>query len=361
MYYKLLFFAAMFILNAPAGHAQSIMDGTRMSGQFFVTYEYAENNGIQSNQFGLERGYITIRKSITDRVGIRFTQDVTIDQEGDGEGDIELRVKYAFVHYSFDDAGFLSEPVVEFGVVRRPWTDFEQTVNDYRMQNSMMLDAERIAPSADYGLTFSALLGPRLDNPSDYNLNSGTAGMYGSVSFGLYNGAGYAELEKNANKLIEGRLTLRPFWNRLPGLQLTYAGAIGKGNIPSSPDFTMHVGYISFNSKKAILAFQRYYGTGDVQARRLTPSGAALPMAGYSGFTEIMLFKNWPISLVNRYDVITDRRNDRIIKERGLAGVAWKFKNGSKIMLDYDQEKLSPVPGARIISNKWEVATEIRF
>jgi hypothetical protein len=341
-------------------HAQSILDGTRISGVFFVTYQYQESNGIKSSEFGLERGYINIRKNINDRVGIRFTQDVTIDQEGDGEGDIELRIKYALVNYRFDDYGIFTSPQAEFGVIRRPWTDFEQTVNDYRMQNSMMLDLERIAPSADYGIALSALLGPRLENPEDYNLNSGTAGKYGSIIMGLYNGAGYAELEKNINKHVEGRFTYRPFWDRLPGLQLTYAGAYGKGNIPSSPDFYMHVGYLSFNSKKIIVAFQRYIGNGDVQARRLTETGQGLPMHGYNSFIEWMPFK-FPLSIVNRYDVIYDRRDDRMIKERGIVGVAWRFANGSKIMVDYDRESLSPVPGAKVVNGRWEIATEIRF
>lgn len=346
-----------FVVSASS---QSLLDGTRIDGVFFVTYQYKESNSIESSEFGLERGYINIRKSINDRVGIRFTQDVTIDQEGDGEGDIELRLKYALVSYRFDDYGILTAPLAEFGVIRRPWTDFEQTINDYRMQNNMMLDAERIAPSADYGIAFSALLGPRLKNPEDYNLNRGTAGKYGSLIFGLYNGAGYAELEKNTNKLVEGRFTIRPFWDRLPGLQLTYAGAYGKGNIPSSPDFYMHVGYLSYNSNKIIVAFQRYLGNGDVQARRLTETGEALPMHGYNNFVEWIPFKI-PLSIVNRYDVILDRRNDRIIHERGVLGLAWRFSNGSKIMIDYDRDVISPVPGAKVVNNRWEIASEIRF
>lgn len=343
-----------------SAHAQSVLDGTRISGVFFVTYQYEESNDVKSSEFGLERGYINIRKNLNNRIAIRFTQDVTIDQEGDGEGDIELRIKYALVSYRFDDFGILTTPLVEFGVIRRPWTDFEQTVNDYRMQNPMMLDAFRIAPSADYGFAFSALIGPRLENSGNYNLNSGTAGKYGSLTFGLYNGAGYAELEKNTNKHIEGRITFRPFWDRLPGLQLTYSGAYGKGNIPSSPDFHMHVGYVSYNSKKIIVAFQRYVGNGDVQARLLTQTGEALPMHGYNNFIEWMPFK-FPLSIVNRYDVILDRRDDRIIKERGVLGVAWRFSDGSKIMIDYDRDTLSPIPGAKVVNNRWEIATEIRF
>lgn len=353
--------AAMILLVlAGKTRAQSVFDGIRFSGQFFMTYEYTESNGNRSNAFGLERGYITFRKNIGDNVGIRFTQDVTIDQEGDGEGDIELRLKYAFVHYNFADYGLLHSPMFEFGVVRRPWTDFEQGINDYRMQGSMFLDRERIAPSADYGLIVSAMLGPTLENARDHNLSSSTAGRYGSFALGVFNGGGYAELEKNNNKVVEGRLSLRPFWQMAPGIQISYATAYGRGNSPSEPTFEKHLIYLSYSSKKLVSAVQYYHGIGDVLARRLDQFGDGLPMNGYSGFSEIMPFQ-FPLSLVARYDVLNNRDADQLIKRRGLAGVAWRFSNGSKIMIDFERDTTYPLIGQEVVRNSWEIATEIRF
>lgn len=104
----------------------SFWDDLRFSGVLFLTNEtiygpIGANNEIDYfNEFRLERGYITFRKKINDRVGVRFTQDITLDREGDGEGDIELRLKYAFVHYAADDKGFFHKPVVSIGVVPRP-------------------------------------------------------------------------------------------------------------------------------------------------------------------------------------------------------------------------------------------------
>lgn len=359
---KFIFTVSMTVLGllfTTSGFTQSILDGVHFSGQLFLTYEIVDSPQSTFNEFRLERGYITFRKSISDRVGVRFTQDVTIDQEGDGEGDIELRLKYAFVHYRLNDIAFFHKPVVEFGVVRRPWIDFEQKINDYRMQGSMYLDREKISRSADYGITISTLLGPQIENASDYNLDKGYAGRYGSMSFGVYNGGGYAALEKNANKLVEGRLTLRPFWESLPGLQLTYAGSYGEGNSALSPDFWKHLGYISYSSKKLVVGAQGYYGVGDVLGGRLDSRNLALPMNGFSIFTEIMPFKI-PLSLVNRFETLNNRQTNSLIKHRGWAGVAWRFKNGSIIMLDFEREANYPA-GTAIYTNRWEVATEIRF
>lgn len=350
----------MLLLTASKASSQSLFDGIHFSGQFFLTYEWVDEAGNHHNEFRLERGYITFRKNISPKIGIRFTQDVTIDQEGDGEGDIELRLKYAFVHYNFEDWGIFRDPVIEFGVVRRPWTDFEQRVNDYRMQGSMFLDREKIAPSADYGVTVAGNLGPRLENATELNLDRSTSGRYGSFAFGIYNGGGYAELEKNSNKLIEGRVTFRPFWNSLPGLQISYAGARGKGNLPESPAFEMHLGYLSFSSTYAVIATQYYYGTGDVLGRRLDARGSGLPMDGYSAFAEVMPFK-FPLSLVVRGDILNDRLRNSMLRKRGLAGLAWKFENGSKIMIDLEREESFPVPGMKRSTNRWELATEIRF
>jgi hypothetical protein len=349
----------MGLLFTLTGFSQSIFDGVQFSGQLFLTYEVAETPQSTFNEFRLERGYITFRKSISDRVGVRFTQDITIDQEGDGEGDIELRLKYAFVHYTANNVGVFHSPVIEFGVVRRPWTDFEQRINDYRMQGSMYLDREKISRSADYGVTVSTLLGPILENYSELNLDKSYAGKFGSLALGVYNGGGYAALERNNNKLVEGRLTVRPLWELIPGLQLTYAGSYGKGNAAMSPDFWKHLGYVSYSSRKLVVAAQGYHGVGDLLGGRLDSRNQALPMNGFSVFSEIMPF-SVPLSLVTRFETLNNRQTDSLIKQRGLAGVAWRFKNGSIIMLDFEREA-NYTASVASFTNRWEIATEIRF
>lgn len=337
----------------------SFWDNLRFSGVLFLTYEYLQTPDERFNEFGLERGYITFRKQINPNVGVRFTQDITRDMEGDGEGDIELRLKYAFVHYNASDVGFFKNPLIEIGVVRRPWTDYEQSINDYRMQSSMFLDREKISTSADFGITVSTLFGEPLPNARELNIDTRYAGKYGSATFGVYNGGGYAALEKNTNKVVEGRVSFRPFWEKLPGLEVTYSGSYGKGNIPEMPDFWKNVAMVSYTSPKVVFATHGYYGKGDLLARRLYNNMNSIPMQGYSVFTEIMPFRV-PISLVGRYEYLEDRNFGNMLVERGIVGLAWRFSNGSKVMLDYEAEFNNRIHPTGYL-NRWEIATEVRF
>ncbi len=165
------FFLCLFLLPAISTAQQSLSD-VGFSGQFFFSYEHDVFEDSYSNEFTIKRGYITFRKDLSDQFEIRFTQDITIDQQGDGLGDIELRLKYALVKYSMDDFGIFTSPNIEAGVVHRPWINFEQDVNDYRAQKSMFLDQNNILSSADYGLQFASGLGPELDNDKQRGLES---------------------------------------------------------------------------------------------------------------------------------------------------------------------------------------------
>lgn len=337
----------------------SFLQSIDFSGQLFLSYDWEYNIDETVNEFKLKRGYITFRKDISERVLVRFTQDVTVDQEGDGEGDIELRLKYAFVQVKSNDLGFFTSPSAEFGVVRRPWIDFEQGINDYRLQGPMFFDRDRIAVSADYGITFISLLGGQMDEEYQQNVSNNYPGRYGSLSFGLYNGAGYSALEKNENKLVEGRLTLRLFPDRLPGFQFSTAASYGKGNIPESPDFWMYSNVLSYESPRLVATAQGYRGRGDLGGSILDESGRALPLNGYSFFTELKPF-TFPISLIGRYDHLNEHQSGDWFRKRYIAGIVWRFSNGSKIIVDIDREFRRTDTG-RMRFTRYEIGTEIRF
>lgn len=72
------------------------------------------------------------------------------------------------------------------GVVHRPWIDFDQKINDYRLQESMFLDQNGIVGSADYGVTFSSLLGGEIDEEYQEEVQSSYPGRYGNLSLGVY-------------------------------------------------------------------------------------------------------------------------------------------------------------------------------
>lgn len=337
----------------------SFLESFDFSGLFFLSYDWEYNIDETVNEFKIKRGYITFRKNISDRVQVRFTQDVTVDMEGDGEGDIELRLKYAFVQIKGNDMGLFTSPAVELGVVRRPWIDFEQKINDYRLQGPMFFDRDRIAVSADYGITFMSLLGGEINGQYQEKVSSDHPGRYGSLSFGLYNGGGYSQLEKNENKLAEGRLSLRLFPERLPGLQISTTAAYGKGNLPGSPDFWMYSNILSYQSPHLIATAQGYRGKGDLRGSTLDDRGNALPLNGYSFFTELKPF-SFPISLIGRYDQLNEQQTGDWYRWRYITGIVWRFENGSKIIFDIDREFRNTDSG-RVRFTRYEIGTEIRF
>lgn len=337
--------------------AQQTPNDLGFSGQFFFSYERLFKDQAVNNEFSIKRGYITFQKELSPRTQIRFTQDVSVDQQGDGIGDIELRLKYALINVQADDWGIFTSPEAEFGVVRRPWIDFEQKINDYRAQGSMFLDETGILSSADYGVTFSALLGGEMDEEYQEKIHSSFAGRYGSVSMGIYNGGGYSALEENNNKLVEGRLSIRPMPEKLPGFQTSFIGSAGKGNIPESPDFWLTSGAVSYESEKWVSLLQGFTGTGDASGQFVNPLLEAIDLKGWSLFTELKPFQ-FPVSITFRADELVNRTSGSWEQRQGVAGVAYRFENGSKIIVDINRtwENSTSTEFTRL-----EIITEVRF
>ena len=105
----------------------SFLNDIKISGQWFLAYITENENDKSHDEFILKRGYLTIEKSLTDNFSVRITQDVAVDREGDGEGDIEIRLKYGYLKYKQKQLLFFTDAFVEFGVVHRPWLDFERS------------------------------------------------------------------------------------------------------------------------------------------------------------------------------------------------------------------------------------------
>lgn len=355
-----IFVLGLLLLSFPANSfAQESLSEIGFSGQFFFSYEHDVFEDGYTNEFTIKRGYITFRKDLSDRFEIRFTQDITIDQQGDGEGDIELRLKYALLKYSMDDYWIFTSPNIEIGVVHRPWTNFEQDVNDYRSQKSMFLDQNDILSSADYGIQLAAILGPELDKDKQQGLES-PPGRYGSIAIGIYNGGGYSALEFNNNKLIEGSLSLRPFPDRLPGIQTSLFGTYGKGNIPVSPDFHLLGSALTYESERANIVLQGFRGTGDGSGQFVEPATfSSYNLEGWSAFTEIQPF-DFPINVTLRYDELYNRDLNRLSVQQWITGFAYVFSNRSKIILDVSRQNVDAIFDT-VMFTRYEVVTEIRF
>jgi hypothetical protein len=356
-YYLFILLIVLFPLYI---NAQQSFDNVDFSGRFFLSYEHDVYNEMSTQQFAIKRGYITFRSDLNNRFRVRFTQDVTIDQSGDGTGDIELRLKYALLEYQMKSYGFLHAPAVEAGVVHRPWIDFEQDINDYRAQKSMFLDQNDIIASADYGIQFSAGLGEPIQNAGAKGLRTNSS-RYGSFALGVYNGGGYSNLERNSNKLIEGRITLRPLPYRLEGLQTSFLGVLGKGNIPEAPDFRLAAAALTYESNMANIMLQGFTGLGDGEGRFINQETLEPQrIEGWSVFSELKPEFTDPIRFTIRYDEFYNYELNQLMRRQWVGGLAYVFRSGSKIIVDVSREN-NALPDNNISFTRIELVGEIRF
>lgn len=336
--------------------AQNNVGNFRIDGVMFLSFEHDMTGDSFHNQFTIKRGYVNFRHKLNERVNARITQDVTIDEEGDGLGDIELRLKYAFVEYEIPEFSIFNEPVISGGVTSRPWISFEQEVNDYRSQKSMFLDQNDFLPSADYGIVFESGLGESLDEPGLTSNDS----RYGSFAIGVYNGGGYSSIEVNNNKVVEGRLSLRPAAEFLPGFQVTGFGAIGKGNSIHSPDFNIYGAGLTYESQRFNAVLQGFQSTDDIRFEDVVSPNHPYDFQGWSVFGEVQPIKKYRVFLTGRTEQMAEQNVSRWIVKESVVGIAYVFENRSKIMLDYSHRESRAVFDP-VDFNRIELIGEIRF
>lgn len=195
----------------------------------------------------------------------------------------------------------------------------------------MFVERNGILNSADTGITLATLLGGVMDQDYQKNVNSAYPGRYGSVQGGVYNGGGYGASEKNQNKVMEGRITVRPLPDVIPGLQFTYFGLTGKGNTAQEPDWNANLVLVSLEHKYMVLTAQYFWGKGNQAGSDENNK------EGYSFFAELKPHRKF--SLIGRFDHFdpnihkgSDENN------RYIVGIAYHIdrQHNNMILLDYD-------------------------
>ncbi len=330
-----------------------------IGGQWFLSYLDGTLDGEPVNLFTVTRGYINIKTVLNESFSGRITPDVSIDQEGDGAGDLELRLKYAYLKWHLPNLFSFTKSYFELGLVHRPWLNFEENVNGYRVQGTMFLARNGVVNSADFGVTFVTLLGGKMSEEYQKSVSKKYPGRYGSIAIGVYNGGGYHAFERNTNKPIEGRITLRPFPDIIPGLQVSYTGAYGKGNTVEAPDWILNMGYISWENQRFTLTGSYYKGVGDFRGAAVDSLGNSLDQDGYSFFGEVK-FPKLNLGIIARFDFIQRHEySDALESRRYIAGVAYRFYKNSKFMIAYDRNEGKGVIGDN--TNVVQYVIEVRF
>jgi hypothetical protein len=329
-------------LALPTAHAcgQST-EGVSFSGLFYLAYENGRESGEAYNQFSVNRAYFTTRARVLPRLTARLTLDTSQDMEGDGEGDMEIRIKYAYARYEMGGAGPITGVVLEGGITHMVWLAFEEQINRYRMRGPMFLERSGLFNSADFGLTLSGSLGQ--DLPEDYRgaVSPAFSGRHGSFALGIYNGGGYHAIEWNHHKVLQGRLSLRPLPDVLPGLQLSGLALAGKGNRPGPldqiPDWRVYGGMVSYQHPRGALSAQYAWGEGNQKGTWTEPGRphVATDYLGYSLFGEERLGAALAWRLVAGYDRLerTPGSSDRSF-HRIHAGVGYDLGGENILLLD---------------------------
>jgi len=331
---------------------------TKISGQWFISYINGEVKEELNNQFIIKRGYITVKTKINDFLSGRITPDISIDREGDSIGDLELRLKYCYAKVTLPNTNTFFKSYFEIGLAHRPWLNFEENLTGYRVLGSMFLPRNGVVSSADFGVLFATYLGGEMDKDYQKNVNKYYPGKYGSIAIGVFNGGGYHALETNTNKPIETRFTLRPMPEYLPGFQVSYTGAYGKGNTKESPDWILHQGFVSYETRRFVVTGSYYQGVGNFTGKAVDSLGNALDQKGYSLFGAINFYEI-NSSLFGRFDYF-DQEKYSVISNRRIYILGWAYHiyKYNKVLLYYNRrdDDISFVD-----SNYLEVAMEIRF
>ncbi len=303
-----------------------------VGGLAFISFQNGDLADKAYSKTRIKRAYLDVNAKLLPFLSARVTEDVTQDSTGDWKA----RFKYIYGKFSAHDIGFVTDPYLEFGLAHMPWLDFEEHIDNFRMQDEMFMERNGLFNSADVGLMVGGLLGGKVSAEYQNSVSKAYPGRYGSFQIGVYDGAGYHAAEANQNKVLEGRLTIRPLPDAVPGLQFTYFGINGKGNTAAAPDWTLNTGMVSYESEVAVVTAQYVSGKGSQSGTAVDGSGKSLPRNGWSGFVEGKLTKQW--SLIARYDEFNPNTDVSGLKtKRTIGGVAYKLGKGNVLLLDYDR------------------------
>jgi hypothetical protein len=292
-------------------------------GLFYLSYEHGELDGEELNTFFVSRAYFTMEADVLPKLSARITLDANQDLEGDGRGDMEVRLKYAFAKYHFGTWGPLHQVNLEAGIVHMVWLDFEEHIDLYRMLAPMFMERSGIFNSADFGLTLAGGIGPDLPEAYRDRINSRYAARHGSFAIGLYNGGGYHGVEINSNKAVEARLAWRPVPDRLPGLQVAGLVIIGDGNVGEDdevpPPWETYNLFSSYEFSRGACTLQYVWGEGNQRGNWVEPADRTQSQSysGHSVFGEYRFDHRQRWRVVGAYDhferrsATTDDTSDR--------------------------------------------------
>lgn len=205
------------------------LKGVKFGATIFAEWNMRStaDGGPSTNQFLLNRGYLTLAGKLNNWLGFNLTSDLFTSRDADDRGNgLELRMKYAYADLYFGST------ITELGLAHTPSDQYDSYIWPYRVQGKHFLDEFGIQASADYGANIRGTLGGKMDDRFTKYAGSTYAGKWAGYQIGVYNGAGYTNSENNTDKPFGGLVYFRPApgVDLLKGLVLSYYGMYGKSN-----------------------------------------------------------------------------------------------------------------------------------
>jgi hypothetical protein len=312
--------------------ASARTDRIDLGGLFYLSYQDGEAGGEEYSRWRIKRGHVDVRADVLPYLKARFTTDV----KHDPDGEITLRVKFAYGEFHVARLGPIRQAWLEVGQVRLPWIFFEESIYRYRLQDGTFMDRLGLTSSADRGLTIGGFFGPELQVTSRDHVNLRHPGRWGSFALGVYDGGGFTADEENTNKVFQGRLTVRPLPDHLPGFQLSSLTVRGRGNSAASPPLALDAIMLSFETSRCIVTAQGMQSDGNPAGTAIDDQGDSLHGEGWSLFAEWKLSREW--SLIARQDIYDpDTENSHDSWHRTIGGVARHLGRDNMLLLDWER------------------------
>lgn len=332
----------------------------RVGATIFGEWNYKEvKNKAASNEFNVNRAYLTLRKGFTPWLDMRLTTDLFTSKDAEDKGNgLEVRMKYAYFNLK------LAGTATEVGLVHTPSDDYDASIWPFRVQGKHFLDNHGIQSSADLGLVTKGAFGGQMDADYRSTVSSSFAGKWGGYMIGIYNGAGYDNAEANTDKAFSGLIYFRPapMVSMLKGMQFAYYGNFGKSNANFTtagktndyPTWQVNIAQLSWQHKIFALMGQYYWGKGTKSSTNEDEKKGYVG-AGYlkiPGLEKMKVFAK-----VDYFDPNTKKDKDGYTTY--ITGISYDVTKELMPFFAYENRKYESSSGADY--TKWQLGFQFNF
>jgi len=295
-------------------------DKLKFSGTAYLGYTYTkqeDSSMSDDSQFEIRRAYLQVKAYLLDDPKSYYR--VTLDAHNDNESQ-DIRLKYAYVYLN----AILPSTGVEFGLVHRPWHDYEEHNAWY------FRSIEKVLTESSNGA--------HLSNSADFGIDVKTKTKFFDSEVGIFNGEGYHEdqvdnngmsLEWRATAHIMGingkdKQTKKTYWDASFFGQLNQKHKASADGIVGDYDDLYFYGIHTVYNQPAFLVAAQYIYSEDTASNNTYVSAQAGD--GYSINGEFRFGRDYKYTTLARYDSWTSKKlnsTDELEKKTITAGIAW--------------------------------------